>query len=66
MNRHPDNIADFLASPALDANFFRAEEIFRALPLKDKAPLVMSYRPKTFQVETTTRCNLNCPLCSTH
>ena len=66
MNRHPDNLLDILASPALDEDFFRAEETFRNLPLKEKVRMVMSYEPRTFQVETTTRCNLSCPLCSTH
>jgi MoaA/NifB/PqqE/SkfB family radical SAM enzyme len=66
MNRHPDNLDDILASPALGEDFFRAEETFRNLPLEEKVRRVMSYQPRTFQVETTTRCNLNCPLCSTH
>ena len=66
MNRHTDNLLDILASSALGKDFLRAEEAFRNLPLKEKVRMVMSYEPRTFQVETTTRCNLNCPLCSTH
>ena len=66
MNRHPDNLVDILASPTLDPDFFKAEEVFRNMPLEEKVRRVLSYAPTTFQVETTTRCNLNCPLCSTH
>jgi MoaA/NifB/PqqE/SkfB family radical SAM enzyme len=57
---------DVLASHSLNETFFRTEKLFEDLSLKEKVRRVMSYRPKIFQVETTTRCNLNCPLCSTH
>ena len=56
MNRHTDNLLDILASSALGKDFLRAEEAFRNLPLKEKVRMVMSYEPRTFQVETTTRC----------
>ena len=45
---------------------FEAQAFFGALPLEEKVALVMSFEPEIFQVETTTRCNLRCPLCSTH
>ena len=55
-----------LAASSLDEDAFEAQGIFSALPLEEKMRLVMSYEPEIFQVETTTRCNLRCPLCSTH
>lgn len=55
-----------LAASTLDEGAFQAQGIFNALPLEEKVRLVMSYEPEIFQVETTTRCNLRCPLCSTH
>lgn len=55
-----------LASRELNDRFFHSEALFRRLPLEEKVRLVMAYSPRIFQVETTTRCNLNCPLCSTH
>ena len=57
---------DALASSTLNETFFRAEKLFKYLRVEEKVRMVMSYLPRTFQVETTTRCNLNCPLCSTH
>ncbi len=57
---------DVLASSNLNEVFFRTEKLFKDSSVKEKVRMVMSYRPKIFQVETTTRCNLNCPLCSTH
>jgi MoaA/NifB/PqqE/SkfB family radical SAM enzyme len=55
-----------LATSSPDEGVFEAQETFGALPLEEKVGLVMSYEPEIFQVETTTRCNLRCPLCSTH
>jgi MoaA/NifB/PqqE/SkfB family radical SAM enzyme len=55
-----------LAASSLDDRVFEAQKIFGALPVEEKVALVMSYEPEIFQVETTTRCNLRCPLCSTH
>lgn len=57
---------DILASSSLNHMFFKTEKLFQDLSLEEKLDIVMSYQPEIFQVETTTRCNLNCPLCSTH
>ncbi len=55
-----------LASPAPDKAFFRAEAAFSQLDPVHRVEMLMAYEPEIFQVETTTQCNLNCPLCSTH
>lgn len=55
-----------LASSTLNERFFGTEKIFAHLSREEKVNLIMSYDPEIFQVETTSRCNLNCPLCSTH
>jgi radical SAM protein with 4Fe4S-binding SPASM domain len=61
----PTNI-DILASPALDQAYVEMERQFKGLSLEEKGELIILHRPNIYQVETTTRCNLNCPLCSTH
>jgi MoaA/NifB/PqqE/SkfB family radical SAM enzyme len=55
-----------LAASRPDKGVLEAQEVFGGLPLEERVGLVMSYEPEIFQVETTTRCNLRCPLCSTH
>jgi len=50
----------------LNKGYFEAEKKFSQLPLKQKVQILLSHRPRIFQIETTTKCNLNCPLCSTH
>ena len=57
---------DRLAGSSLDEGVVESQGIFGALPVEDRVGLVMAYEPEIFQVETTTRCNLRCPLCSTH
>jgi MoaA/NifB/PqqE/SkfB family radical SAM enzyme len=57
---------DTLASGLMDADLLRVEEAFNRLGLDEKLDRVMSFSPGIYQVETTTRCNLDCPLCSTH
>jgi MoaA/NifB/PqqE/SkfB family radical SAM enzyme len=57
---------DELAGPEIDEAFLREERAFRKLSLEDKVAIVMSAVPRIFQLETTSRCNLRCPLCSTH
>jgi len=46
--------------------YFEVEKKFQDLSLPKKVQILLSHNPKVFQIETTTRCNLNCPLCSTH
>ncbi|HUU80804.1 MAG TPA: radical SAM protein [Acidobacteriota bacterium] len=66
-NRKPERVdPTILAASTLNHFYFKTEKIFQELSLEEKANLVMSFNPEIFQVETTTRCNLNCPLCSTH
>lgn len=55
-------LCDFKVSPG----YFEAEEEFRLLPLEEKLLLLIKHKPTIFQIEPTTKCNLNCPLCSTH
>lgn len=55
-------LSDFKVRPG----YFEAEEEFISLPLEEKVLLLINYKPTIFQIEPTTRCNLNCPLCSTH
>lgn len=55
-----------LASAELNHAFLAAEREFRRLDIDEKLGMVMGYAPRVFQLETTTRCNLSCPLCSTH
>jgi radical SAM protein with 4Fe4S-binding SPASM domain len=55
-----------LAAFSPDEGVLEAQKTFGALPLEERVALVLSYEPEIFQVESTTRCNLRCPLCSTH
>jgi MoaA/NifB/PqqE/SkfB family radical SAM enzyme len=57
---------EVLRSPSVNPSLFQNEERFAGLPLEEKVAQVMGFSPRIFQVETTSRCNLNCPLCSTH
>lgn len=59
-------LAAAMAGPRQDEAYSRAEAVFKELPLPEKVRLVMAFRPTIFQIESTSRCNLNCPLCSTH
>jgi radical SAM protein with 4Fe4S-binding SPASM domain len=61
----PINI-DVLASPILAPAYYEMEMEFKGLSRKEGCDRIMLHRPNIYQVETTTRCNLNCPLCSTH
>ncbi len=58
--------ADVLAGPEPNAAFLREEKAFGKLGLEEKVAVVLSAVPRIFQLETTSRCNLRCPLCSTH
>ncbi len=55
-----------LSSYKTTPDYFQAEREFRELSISKKIEILTEYTPSIFQIETTTKCNLNCPLCSTH
>lgn len=57
---------NILAAPCLNRAYYGVERDFQVLSIDEKVDMITRHRPKIYQVETTTRCNLNCPLCSTH